>query len=74
MGGSTELRARGRMTRGTSPSLSFDALAATEAQLDVLDDRFMNLLVHTDVLVAEGYEVTSDTKHTLLRGSRSCAG
>lgn len=50
-----------------SPSLSLDAHAATEAQLDSLDDRLVGLLVYTDVLVAEGYEVTGETKNALLR-------
>lgn len=53
--------------RGLIPRLASDAFSATEEQLGVLNDRFMGLLVHTDLLAAQGYEVTNEVKNGLMR-------
>ena len=50
-----------------SPRLAVDAFEATEEQLTLLDDRFMDLLVHTDLLTAQGHDVTNDVRCALMR-------
>lgn len=52
---------------GLAPKLTFDACDATDEQLRILDERFIGLLVHTDMLVAQGYDVTADLKNALVR-------
>jgi hypothetical protein len=50
-----------------SPSLAVDAFDIAAQQLSALDERVMSLLVHTDMLAVDGYEVTNETKNTLMR-------
>jgi hypothetical protein len=50
-----------------SPSLAVDAFDVASQQLSMLDERVMSLLVHTDMLAVDGYEVTNETKNALMR-------